>query len=151
MVTYPKHNFSNDLSLATDSSPNMSIQLKKFSLFSEYTCVTVNVNKCCITGALWSKGTALSLANRFLLASRLQNHFVNVNSYNSPIPFIDTSDSYRVFGVELSSPYFHQTMARTKTHDYIPHHRPFHLLANKIPQNPSHPRTPHRQALHPSA
>jgi hypothetical protein len=36
-ATYPGHGFANDLSLATGSNPNMSIQLRKLSLFSAYT------------------------------------------------------------------------------------------------------------------
>jgi hypothetical protein len=63
----------------------------------------VNVRKCCITGAQWSKGNTRPLANRTLLASRLQNHFVTVNTYNSPIPSIDPSEPYRVLGVELNT------------------------------------------------
>jgi hypothetical protein len=65
--------------------------------------MVVNVRKWCITGALWSTGNALSLANRTLLATRLQNHFVTVNMYNSPIPSIDPTESYRVLRVELNT------------------------------------------------
>jgi hypothetical protein len=36
-ATYPGHGFADDLSLATGSTPNMSIQLRKLSLFSVYT------------------------------------------------------------------------------------------------------------------
>jgi hypothetical protein len=49
----------------------MTIQLKKLYLFNVYRGVTVNVRKCCIAGALWSKGSTLFLANLTLLASRL--------------------------------------------------------------------------------
>jgi hypothetical protein len=51
-ATYPGHGLADDLSLATGSTPNMSIQLRKLSLFSAYTCMTVNIRKCCITRAL---------------------------------------------------------------------------------------------------
>jgi hypothetical protein len=71
-ATYPGHGFADDLSLATGSTPNMAIQLRKLSLFSAYIGMTVNIRKCCITGALWRSGNALSLANLALLASRLQ-------------------------------------------------------------------------------
>jgi hypothetical protein len=74
-ATYPGHGFADDLSIATGSPPNMTIQLRKLSLFSAYTCMTVNVHKCSITGALWRSRNALSLANRTLLASRLQTQF----------------------------------------------------------------------------
>jgi hypothetical protein len=47
------HGFADDLSLATGSTPNMAIQLRKLSLFGAYTCVTVNIRKCSFTGALW--------------------------------------------------------------------------------------------------
>jgi hypothetical protein len=87
-ATYPGHGFADDLSLVTGSPTNMTTQLQKLSLSSAYTCMTVNVQKCCITGALWRSGNALSLANRKLLASRLQNHFVTINSHFSPIPSI---------------------------------------------------------------
>jgi hypothetical protein len=77
----------------------MTVQLKKLSLFSEYTCMTVNnVRKCCITGALWSKGNGLTPPNRTLLAYRLQNHFVTINNYTSPIPSIGPSESHRILG-----------------------------------------------------
>jgi hypothetical protein len=66
--------------------------------------MTVNVRKCCITGALWSKGNALSVTNRTLLASRVQHHFVNVNKLNSHLPSIDPSETYRVIGIELNNP-----------------------------------------------
>jgi hypothetical protein len=48
----------------------MSIQLRKLSFFSAYTCMTVNIRKFCTTGALWRSGNALSLANITLFASR---------------------------------------------------------------------------------
>jgi hypothetical protein len=51
-ATYPGHGFADDLSMATSSTPNMSIQLRKLSLFSAYTSMTVNIRKYCITGAL---------------------------------------------------------------------------------------------------
>jgi hypothetical protein len=35
-----------------EPTPNMSIQLRKLSLFSAYTGMTVNIQNCCITGAL---------------------------------------------------------------------------------------------------
>jgi hypothetical protein len=65
--------------------------------------MTLNVRRCCITGALWSKGNARSLANRTLLASRLQSYFVTINTYNSPIPSIGPSESCRVLEVELNT------------------------------------------------
>jgi hypothetical protein len=65
--------------------------------------MTVNSQKCCITGALWRPRNALSLANRTLLASRLQTHFITINSSPSPIPSIAPSDTYRVLGVELNT------------------------------------------------
>jgi hypothetical protein len=68
-ATYLGHGFADDLSLATGSASNMAIQLRKLSLFSAYTCMTVNIRKCCITGALWRSGNALSLVNITLLAS----------------------------------------------------------------------------------
>jgi hypothetical protein len=46
---------------------------------------------------------ALSLANRTLLASRLQKEFITINSSSSPIPSIGPSDTYRVLGVELNT------------------------------------------------
>jgi hypothetical protein len=67
-------------SVSQRAPTNMTIQLQKLSLFSAYTCMTVNVRKCCITGTLWSKGNALSLANRTFLAPRLQSHFVTINT-----------------------------------------------------------------------
>jgi hypothetical protein len=102
-ATYPGHGFADDLSLATGSPPNMSIQLRKPSLFSAYTCMTVNIQKYCISGALWRSSNALSLANRTLLASRLQTQFITINSRPSHIPSISPSDTYRVLGVELST------------------------------------------------
>jgi hypothetical protein len=102
-ATYPGHGFADDPSLTTSSPPNMSIQLWELSLSSAYTCMTVNIQKCCITGALWRSGNALSLANRTLLASRLQTQFITINSRPSPIPSISPSDTYRVLGVELST------------------------------------------------
>jgi hypothetical protein len=68
-ASYPGHGFADDLSLATGSTPNMTIQLRKLSLFNADTCMHVSVQKCCITGALWHSSNALSLANRTLLAS----------------------------------------------------------------------------------
>jgi hypothetical protein len=65
--------------------------------------MTVNVRKCCLTGALWSKGNSLSLSNRTLLASRLQKHNVTINTFNCTIPSIDPSESYRVLGVEINT------------------------------------------------
>jgi hypothetical protein len=81
----------------------MSIQLRKLSLFSAYTVMTVNIRKCCITGALWRSGNALSLANTTLLASRLQTQFITINSNPAPIPSIGPSDTYRVLGIELNT------------------------------------------------
>jgi hypothetical protein len=102
-ATHPKHGFADDLSLATRSTPSMAIQLRKLSLFSAYTCMTVNIRKFCITGALWRSGNALSLANTALLASRLQTQFTTINSAPAPIPSKGPSDTYRVLGVELNT------------------------------------------------
>jgi hypothetical protein len=52
-ATYPGHGFADDLGLATGTTSIMSIQLQKLSLFSAYANMTVNIQKCCITGALW--------------------------------------------------------------------------------------------------
>jgi hypothetical protein len=65
--------------------------------------MTVNVQKCCITGALWHSGNALSPANQTLLASRLQKQFITIHSRSSPFPSIGPSDTYRVLGVELNT------------------------------------------------
>jgi hypothetical protein len=56
----------------------MAIQLQKLSLLSAYTGMTVNIRKCCITGALWRTGNAITLANIAILASRLQTQFITV-------------------------------------------------------------------------
>jgi hypothetical protein len=102
-ATYPGHGFADYLSLATGSPSNMTIQLQKLSIFRMNTSVIVNVRKCCITGALWRRSNALSLANRTLLASHLQNHFVIIKAHYSPIPSISPSDSYRVLGVKFNT------------------------------------------------
>jgi hypothetical protein len=81
----------------------MAIQLRKLSLFSAYTGMTVNIRKCCISGALWRSGNALSLANIALLASRLKTQFITINSTPVLIPSIGPSDTYRVLGVELNT------------------------------------------------
>jgi hypothetical protein len=91
-ATYPGHGFADDLSLATGSPPNMTIQLRKLSLFHAYPGMTVNVQKCCITGALWHSSNALSPANCTLLASRIQKHFITIDSHSSSIPSIGPSD-----------------------------------------------------------
>jgi hypothetical protein len=100
---YPGHGFADDLSLATGTNPNMTIQLRKFSLFSAYIGMTVNIQKCCITGALWRSSNALSLSNNTLLAFRLQTQFITINSIPAPIPSIGPSNTYRVLGVELKT------------------------------------------------
>jgi hypothetical protein len=100
---YLGHGFADDLSLATGSTPNMAIQLRKRSLSSAYTCMTVNIRKCCITGALWRSGNALSLADIALLESRLRTQFITINSTPAFIPSIGSSDTYRALGVELST------------------------------------------------
>jgi hypothetical protein len=64
----------------------MAIQLRKLSLFSAYTSMTVNIRKCRITGALWRSSNALSLANVALLASRLQTQLITINSIPAPSP-----------------------------------------------------------------
>jgi hypothetical protein len=102
-ATYPGHGFADDLSLATGSTPNMSVQLRKLSLFSDYTGMTVSIRKCCITGALWRSGNALSPANLTLLASRLQTQFITIKSNRASIPSIGLLDTYRVLGVELNT------------------------------------------------
>jgi hypothetical protein len=99
-ATIPRHGFADDLSIATGSTPNMSTQLRQLSHFSAYTCMTVNIRKCCITCALLPRGNALSLANITLLASRLQSQFITINSNRAPIPSTGPSDTYRVLGVE---------------------------------------------------
>jgi hypothetical protein len=81
----------------------MTIHIRKLSLFSAYTSMTVNIRKCCTTGAQWRYGNALSLANNTLLASRLQTQFITLNSCPAPIPSIGPSDTYRVLGVELNT------------------------------------------------
>jgi hypothetical protein len=102
-ATYHGHGFADDLSLATGSTPNMTIQLRKLSLISAYTCMTVNIRKCCITSALWRSRNAPSLANITLHASRLQLQFITINSTPAPMPSIGPSDKYCVLGVELNT------------------------------------------------
>jgi hypothetical protein len=102
-ATYPGHGFAEDLSLATGSSSNMTIQIQKLALFSSFTCMTATVRKCCITGALSRSGNALSLANRTLPACRIQKQLVIINSSSSPVPSIGPSDTYRVLGVDLNT------------------------------------------------
>jgi hypothetical protein len=81
----------------------MSIQLWKLSLLSAYIDMIVNILKCRITGALWRSCNALSLANRTLLACRLQSQFITINSRPSLIPSIGPADTYRVLGIELNT------------------------------------------------
>jgi hypothetical protein len=102
-ATYLGHGFADDLSLAKGSPPNMTMKLRKLSLINAYIGMTVNVRKCCITGALWRSGNALSPANRTLLASRLQKQVINIDSRPSSIPSIGPSDTCRVLGVELNT------------------------------------------------
>jgi hypothetical protein len=103
LATCHGHGFADDLSLATGSPTNMTVKLEKLSIFSACTGMTVNVRYCCITGALWSKGNALSPSNRTLFAFRLQKHFVTINTLDSPIPSINPSESSRVLGAELNT------------------------------------------------
>jgi hypothetical protein len=63
----------------------------------------VHAKKYCITWALWTKGSVLSLANRSLLESPLQTHHIPVQGSNSPVPTIAPSGSYKVVGVELNT------------------------------------------------
>jgi hypothetical protein len=81
----------------------MTLQLRKLSLFSAFTGMNVNVQKCFITGALCHSGNAFSPANCTLLASHIQKHFITIDSHSSPIPFNGPSDIYRVLGVELNT------------------------------------------------
>jgi hypothetical protein len=81
----------------------VSIQLRNLSLFSAYTCMTVNIRKCCITGALWRSRNARSLACITLLASRLQLLYITINSNCAPIPSIGPSNTYRVPGVGVNT------------------------------------------------
>jgi hypothetical protein len=111
----------------------MTVQLQKLSLFIAYTGMTVNDRKCCITGALWSKDNAHSLSNGTLLASRLQKHFVTINTLNSPIPSINPSESYRVLGVELNTTLTFNKHGQELAHNHIPHQCPILLPANTIP------------------
>jgi hypothetical protein len=127
--TYPGHGFADDLSLATGTPPNMSVQLRKLSLFSAYTCMTVNIQKCCITGALWRSGNALSLANQTLLASRLQAQLITANSRPSRIPSIGPSDTYCVLGVELNT-------SLTFTKHWLELKRPTTSLINALSTSP---------------
>jgi hypothetical protein len=83
-ATYHGHGFADDLSLATCSTRNMTIQLRKLSLFSAYTGMTVNIRKWCINGDFWRSNKALSLANITLLTSRLQTQFITINSNRAP-------------------------------------------------------------------
>jgi hypothetical protein len=65
--------------------------------------MTVNIRKCCIAGALWRSGNALSLTNITLLTSSLQTQCITINPNRAPIPSIGPSDTYRVLGVELNT------------------------------------------------
>jgi hypothetical protein len=100
---YHGHGIADDLNLATGTTPNMTVQLRKLSLSSAYTGMSVNLRKCCVTRALWRSGNALSLANRTLLASRHQSQLITINSRPSPIPSIGPSDTYRVLGTDLNA------------------------------------------------
>jgi hypothetical protein len=120
-------------------------------MFSEYTGMTVNVQKCCITCALLSKGNALSPPKRSHLAPRIQDQHVSVNGSNSPIPSIGPSDTYRILGLSLNTTltftnHWHELKRTTAT---LINAFSTALLTYPVPESPSHPRPPHRQALYP--
>jgi hypothetical protein len=141
---YPGYVLADDLSLATDFPTNMFIQLQKLPLFSEYTGMTVDIEK------MLHHKSAVSFCNCSLLASRVQHQHGFVHGSQPPLPSIDPSETYRVLGVELNTALSfikHQHELKRTTTQY-PHQCPLHLSSHTVSNDSRHRRTPHWHTLY---
>ena len=101
-ITYDEHGYADDISITTGTFHNMIIQLKKLVLFSQYTHLHLEIPKCEITGALWSRGNPVAKDNLHILRSRL-NAIKLTDDPNGPrLKFLPPNKSYKMLGVHIN-------------------------------------------------
>jgi hypothetical protein len=131
-AAYIGHGFADDLSFATGTLSNLQVQLRKLSLFSEYTGLDV---KCSAIGALWQKRDTNSKDNKALLEQHLATLTIHIHKVPTPLPTHSPIEKCKVLGVELNISYRSQPTA--KTLDASPLRSPPHSAAPPSP-NRSH-------------
>mgnify|MGYP001950475181 CR=1 FL=1 len=99
--TYDGHAYADDISIVTDTVPNMERQVQKLQHFSDFTCTQPNPPKCAVTGALHSQGNAASKALRKRLRDSLAHLHLTVDQKQHPIPVLEPTQTYKVLGVDL--------------------------------------------------
>ena len=98
-MTYDDHGYADDISITTGTLEDMKIQLQKIQLFSSYTGLELQIQKCEVTGALWSRGSPMAKDNLRHLNQQIDTIELLPGR---KVKFLPPNASYKVLGVHLN-------------------------------------------------
>ena len=98
-MTYDDHGYADDISITTGTLEDMKIQLRKIQLFSSYTGLELQIQKCEVTGALWSRGSPMSKENLRHLKQQINTIELLPGR---KVKFLPPNSSYKVLGVHVN-------------------------------------------------
>ena len=102
-VSYGLHGYADDLSITTDNIHDLQIQLRKIYLFSKYTGLELELSKCEITGAQWSKGNPASPQNLLSLQNIIEGiKITDDNPEGNRLKYLPPTSSYKMLGVHIN-------------------------------------------------
>ena len=101
-VTYDEHGYADDISITSGTLSDLKIQLRKLYLFSEYTGLELEIPKCEITGALWSRGNPMSKNNLILLENMVRTIDLTGRPNGPQLRFLPPNKSYKMLGVHIN-------------------------------------------------
>ena len=102
VLSYDEHGYADDISITTETLPNLKTQLHKLHLFSEYTGLELEIPKCVVTGALWSRGNPKSRPNLRLLEDQISTIRLSGNSQGPKLAYLPPTSSYKMLGVHIN-------------------------------------------------
>ena len=113
-VTYDEHGYADDLSITTGTLADMKVQLRKLYLFSTYTGLELEIPKCEVTGALWSRGNPILPKNLTLLETMIDTIDLTGEPNGPQLKFLPPNESYKMLGVHINP-----LLNFTEHYDYI--------------------------------
>ena len=102
VLSYDEHGYADDISITTGTLHDLKIQLRKLYLFSEYTGLELEIPKCVVTGALWSRGPPLSEKNLQHLRDQVSTIALSDDPSAPTLAFLPPNESYKMLGVHIN-------------------------------------------------
>jgi hypothetical protein len=95
----PSMTFADDLNILSDSIPNLQIQARKVSLYSQWSSLYVNYTKSSVTGRIYP---CHSTSPTILLPTQLKKLLTNtITIMDQTIPFLPPDSAFRFLGVHF--------------------------------------------------